>query len=221
MPNEPDNNTTIQDRYAAQFAADLDRNTKEQGSVSAKIAELQARLEQLKAEHAWLSNAQGRAAEEPTAAEQVAQSPDGNAEATPAQTAAPQAAVPQQRQAGKATSESGRSRKKTARTAKKAQPAGKKDGPTLREVVLSSLTLHHQPRMVSEVVNELTEAHPERPTSAPVVRNTLEALVAKGQVERRRQLGSVFYTALRTGAGPEAAPEAAPEAVEEKVAAEV
>lgn len=54
---------------------------------------------------------------------------------------------------------------------------------------------HQEPRTVSDVLTELTTAHPDRKTSPQVVRNTLEALVAKGELERERKQGSVFYTA--------------------------
>ncbi|MFF7816114.1 hypothetical protein ACFZCF_29965 [Streptomyces sp. NPDC007945] len=51
--------TPIQHRYAQQYADDLAANRKEQGDVTAQIAGLQERLEQLKAEESWLTRAQG------------------------------------------------------------------------------------------------------------------------------------------------------------------
>ncbi|MFK8908476.1 hypothetical protein [Streptomyces sp. YS-3] len=68
-------------------------------------------------------------------------------------------------------------------------------GPTLREVVLGLFAGHQEPRTVADILTELTTAHPDRNTSPQVVRNTLEALVAKGELERERKQGSVFYTA--------------------------
>ncbi|MGP3953485.1 BlaI/MecI/CopY family transcriptional regulator [Streptomyces sp. 7N604] len=240
MSNEPDN-TNIQDRYAARLAADLESNEKEREAIHSKIADLQARLEQLDNEHAWLSTMRGTVVGAPAARERAAQSPDGNAEAVLAEPAVQ--AIPQPRRAKKAASEPRGRRKKAAQAkpageakAPKAAAKKKSEGPPLRELILDLLAQHHQPRMVGEVVNELAEAHPERAASNQVVRNTLEALVAKNYVERERKQGSVFYTARENdaaaaetapetaseAAAPEAAEEkAAPEAAEEKVAAEV
>jgi hypothetical protein len=81
------------------------------------------------------------------------------------------------------------------------------------------LSSTHEPRMVSEVVKTLAEQHPDRAASTPVVRNTLEALVAKGLAERERKQGSVFYTAAtlpaeRTDEGDGPASEVPEEAAE-------
>ncbi|MEV6398859.1 hypothetical protein AB0M39_29435 [Streptomyces sp. NPDC051907] len=229
MTNESDN-TNIQDRYAARFAADLESNTQEQKDIRSQMASLQDRLGQLEAEYAWLSGMQGTLGAEPGASEEgeaaAAEGPaksstaDVGVDTTATQEAAPKA-VPRPRRAKKAASTAGRSRKvaKSAKAAQakpadepKARKAGgaKKSGePTLRELVLSLLAQHREPRMAAEVVKELTEKHPERNAATQVVRNTLEALVAKGDVERERKQGSVFYTAPTTGAAPEATPEEA------------
>ena len=125
---------------------------------------------------------------------------------------------PRRAAAKKTTSKKDQDRKKTAQTTPGGEPktpqtaAKKHGGPTLRDLVLDLLTRHHEPRMVSEVAQELTQAHPDRPApSTQVVRNTLEALVAKSAVERERRQGSVFYTARTTGPTPDAATEAAAE----------
>jgi len=56
--------------------------------------------------------------------------------------------------------------------------------------------------MVSEFVDALAKRHPDRSApTAPVVRNALEALVAKGLAERSRRQGSVFYTPVTPSAG--------------------
>lgn len=62
---------------------------------------------------------------------------------------------------------------------------------------------HQEPRTVADILTELTTTHPDRTTSPQVVRNTLEALVAKGELERERKQGSVFYTAHRDPAPAE------------------
>lgn len=105
MANEPDN-TPIQTAYARQFAADLEKNRKEQEDINTRIAELQARLEQLKADEQWLSGMQvslpPQAADASGAVEPARPDPSGAAP-TPAKTK--KAAVPQPRRgetAGKA-----------------------------------------------------------------------------------------------------------------------
>ncbi|MEU6341669.1 hypothetical protein ABZ883_12075 [Streptomyces sp. NPDC046977] len=72
-------------------------------------------------------------------------------------------------------------------------------GPTLVSLLEEILSASQEPRMVSEIVNVLTDRHPDRAAKTQVVRNTLEALVAKGVAERTRQQGSVFYTPVPAG----------------------
>ncbi|MDX3798973.1 hypothetical protein [Streptomyces sp. AK04-3B] len=81
---------------------------------------------------------------------------------------------------------------KKAPAAKQASKAG--DGPTLRDLVVGHLTREGAPRSALEVTEALTGAHPERGVKITVVRSTLEALVAKGQVRRSKQGKSVFYS---------------------------
>lgn len=52
--------TSIQNKYAQQYAEDLAANRKEQGEITAQIAALHERLERLKEDEAWLAQAQGR-----------------------------------------------------------------------------------------------------------------------------------------------------------------
>ncbi|MFF6806397.1 hypothetical protein [Streptomyces sp. NPDC012616] len=103
---------------------------------------------------------------------------------------------------------------KPAPAAKKA-PAAKQaskaaDGPTLRDLVVGHLTREGAPRSALEVTEALTGAHPERGVKITVVRSTLEALVAKGQVRRSKQGKSVFYS---TESVPAAADEKQPATV--------
>lgn len=213
--------TTIQDRAtarAARIAADLDSNAREQENVRAQITELQDHLTKLSREHEWLSQLQNtEPAESGAAARQ--QEVAGAKEETPASPAdapapkpakaprAPRAtkakattgpaepvaepAVPQPRGGRKkapvetATTQ----RRKNAARTRKPEP-----GPTLVSILEEVLSASQEPRMVSEIVNILAEQHPDRAAKTQVVRNTLEALVAKGLAERARQQGSVFYT---------------------------
>jgi membrane protein involved in colicin uptake len=105
--------------------------------------------------------------------------------------------------------------KKASAPAAKKAPAAKQtprnsDGPTLRDLVVGHLTREGEPRSALEVTDALTGSHPERGAKITVVRSTLEALVAKGQVRRSKQGKSVFYS---TESVPAAADEKQPAAV--------
>ncbi|EGJ78993.1 hypothetical protein STTU_6203 [Streptomyces sp. Tu6071] len=65
---------------------------------------------------------------------------------------------------------------------------------TLRELISRQLAAHGEPRSAAEVGSTLREEHPDRELKGNVVRTTLEALVAKGLVQRSRQQKSVYYT---------------------------
>jgi predicted transcriptional regulator len=89
-----------------------------------------------------------------------------------------------------------------AKGTKKSQPAPSPakepkaaGAPTLRDLVLDHLGGQSEPRSAAEVTTGLAEAHPDRTFQGTVVRNTLEALVAKGHVQRNKQQKSVFYFA--------------------------
>ncbi|MFH0245883.1 BlaI/MecI/CopY family transcriptional regulator [Streptomyces sp. HK10] len=99
MADEPAK-TPIQNKYAQQYADDLAANRKEQGNLTAQIAGLQERLEQLKAEEDWLTQAQGSLPEVPAPSVSQAQPAAAEAEASaPAETIADATqAVPPQRQ---------------------------------------------------------------------------------------------------------------------------
>ncbi|MFF2654194.1 hypothetical protein [Streptomyces sp. NPDC058045] len=96
-----------------------------------------------------------------------------------------------------ATKSAAKSPKGGARSGRRSAAGG---GPTLREVIGAMLAGYSEPRSAAEVTQELAAAHPERKAGATVVRNTLEALVAKGHAHRSKQQKSVFYTAVTPAA---------------------
>jgi DNA-binding transcriptional regulator PaaX len=67
------------------------------------------------------------------------------------------------------------------------------------ELVSANLTGHSEPRSATEITTSLTQAHPGRKIHTPVVRITLEALVAKGQSQRSKQGRSVYYSPAEAG----------------------
>ncbi|MGZ2361691.1 hypothetical protein LRE75_34290 [Streptomyces sp. 372A] len=109
MADEPAK-SPIQNKYAQQYADDLAANRQEQGDITAQIADLKERLQQLQTEENWLAQAQGSLLGAPVpnvpGAQSAAQAsdvlPPDAAEQTESATTetvaeAPQA-VPQQRQ---------------------------------------------------------------------------------------------------------------------------
>ncbi|MEU4348126.1 hypothetical protein [Streptomyces sp. NPDC023838] len=228
MADEPDT-TTLKDQYAARVTADLEANQQDQSRIRAELDTLKDQLEALERDHGLLqtmhhtlTGAAAAAATTATASKRdTARVP---AKTAPAKTAAP-AKVPTPRSkktevktevkpagktaakpAGKTVAKPARTPRKNTAPAKTASRAkADTSGPTLREVVLGLFAGHQEPRTVADILTELTTAHPDRTTSPQVVRNTLEALVAKGELERERKQGSVFYTARTDQTAPEAA----------------
>ncbi|MCX4902913.1 BlaI/MecI/CopY family transcriptional regulator [Streptomyces sp. NBC_00878] len=190
--------TELKSQYAAQVAADLERNTKEQERIGAEVAALQEQLHALQHDQALLVNLRRT-----LDTESPAQAGPGEEEGV---TAAP--SLPRQ---ASAETKSGRRRKATAAKPKKAaaenrdakaSPAAAKQ-PTLVELIHSHLGQQSEPRSSAEITASLTQDHPDRDIKPKVVRTTVEGLVAKGRVNRTKQGSAVFYTA--TGTPPEAA----------------
>ncbi|MEU1707653.1 BlaI/MecI/CopY family transcriptional regulator [Streptomyces sp. NPDC005706] len=187
----------IQDRYAQQFAADLEHNRAQQQNLTRQVEEVQARLAQLQAEERWLigiraslpSGQPNQDTEAPTDAEQAASA--GDQLPAPGAPAVEETAVPQLRAAARNDTpepvKGENTKKKTTKT--DAAP------PTLGELLAGILSGHQgEPRTAGEVCDELEQQHPKRARNTPVVRSTLERLVAVGMVERTRQGRTVLYT---------------------------
>ncbi|GAA0589251.1 hypothetical protein [Streptomyces crystallinus] len=208
MADEPDTNT-LKDQYAARVTADLEANQQDQARIRAELDALKGRLESLEQDHGLLQTmhhtltgaAAAAAAPTPASTPKAARGTTSNRDtAKAAATEAAPAKVPTPRSKKsevKSAAKPARTPRKNTAPAKKATSRAKAEtsGPTLREVVLGLFAGHQEPRTVADILTELTAAHPDRTTSPQVVRNTLEALVAKGELERERKQGSVFYTA--------------------------
>lgn len=169
--------TELKEQYAAQVTADLDRNTREQERIGAEVAALQEQLQALQQDQTLLEGMrQAIGAPLPAAS--------GKAGTTAA--ARRTAAEP----------ETGRGRKAAAAPRGKAKTAGKRTTaqPTLGELIHAHLAAGAEPRSTAEITEALVQAHPERGIKNKVVRTTIEGLVARGRVERRKQGSSVYYT---------------------------
>jgi hypothetical protein len=178
----PEDNPTLKSQYAMQVAADLEQNTREQERIRSEAAALQAQLEALQKDHELLMGVQAALGGAPAEEASAAKAP----------------AVPQARRANPMAGK-GKPPKKTVRTEVDAKLHGKvkSAGPPLRELVVALLSKHHEPRSAAEVTKELVQEHPERTLNVTLVRNALEASVAKNQSERTKQQNSVYYSAIK------------------------
>ncbi|MFI2351719.1 hypothetical protein ACH492_32840 [Streptomyces sp. NPDC019443] len=177
----PEDNPTLKSQYAKQVTADIEANTREQERLKSEAAALQDQLEALQQDHELLVSMQAALGTVP-------------AKET---TAATTSVVPGARRANTVAGKGKRPKnapkpKAHAKTDAKAQPAG----PPLRELVVALLAEHQEPRSAAEVTKELAQAHPKRTVNVTLVRNALEASVAKNQSERTKQQKSVYYSAL-------------------------
>ncbi|MCZ4507175.1 BlaI/MecI/CopY family transcriptional regulator [Streptomyces sp. ActVer] len=192
--------TELKTQYAAQVAADLERNTKEQERIGAEVAAFQEQLSALQHDQALLVNLQRTLGAESLEA--------GSSEEESVTAAKP--SLPRQ---ASAETKSGRRKKATAAKPKKAAaktaepkasaPAAKL--PTLVELIHNHLGRQSEPRSSAEISTALAQAHPDRDIKPKVVRTTVEGLVAKGHVQRTKQGSSVFYTAAETPAADNSA----------------
>ncbi|MFE1955735.1 hypothetical protein ACFW9D_35300 [Streptomyces sp. NPDC059524] len=167
------------------------------------------------------------AQQKPRAQQEVVDTPPVEAPA-PARTAAKSAAKPAARPARKSAAKPAPRKatktakaakaSKSAKSAKAAEPAkpsgasGTKSGgtadsgakqparPLLGDLLAELLGRYEEPRLAKELREELLEKHPDRTPTPQVVRNTLEALVAKGRIQRHKQQRSVMYTLVEQGA---------------------
>jgi len=186
--------TELTSQYAAQVTSDLERNLKEQERVSGEIAALQEQLATLQHDHTVLMNMQQALG--------ITLRPDSPA-AAPDKAAVP---VPRKKSATRPGSTAratktttSPSRTRTRKPATKAPVAATTaTQPSLVELIRQHLAGQSEPRSTAEVAAALDQAHPDRGIKNPVVRTTLETLVAKGRAQRTKQGSSVYYIAPAT-----------------------
>lgn len=166
MSVEADVWTDLTDTYTSRVRADLDR-------VDSEIAKAEQRLESLTANRALL----GKLWEDLTAASRT-----GSGGTDSHESASHGVRTAQRRGAHAPTA---------ADTVKKGPKANRG---AVRDAVLRRLEEHSSPMSVKEMFESLQATEPVQPAGKVVVRNTLEALVAKGIAERSRKGQSIYYT---------------------------
>ncbi|MGW0087196.1 hypothetical protein [Streptomyces sp. NPDC003393] len=179
--------SALRSRYARQAASDLEENRRLQ-------KELAEQIKMLKQEEALLSDiialAQGHEDLAGTASVPEQVSHERPAESAEQEVAALPVEPASQRPA-------------SARSASAGSPArsgakGKSRQPLLGDLLMDLLGAHDEPRLAKELRDELLDKHPDRNPTPQVVRNALEALVAKGRIRRHKQQRSVMYTLMES-----------------------
>ncbi|WP_037870825.1 BlaI/MecI/CopY family transcriptional regulator [Streptomyces sp. NRRL S-813] len=191
MPENTTAASELTSQYSAQVTNDLEHNVKDQERINAEISALQEQLTTLQHDHAVLLSVQQALGAAPALARSVL---------TPTEPA-------RRKEAASGTTKTTRPKRITAvpvrrKPASRQAVTTRREQPKLVDLVREHLAKQNEPRSAGEVTTALGQAHPERRIKTTVVRTTLEALVAKGQVKRTRQGRSVFYI---TGDAPEQA----------------
>ncbi|MGA4544369.1 hypothetical protein ACPA54_30710 [Uniformispora flossi] len=190
MPHVQPESADLKAQYAAQVAADLERNATDQQRVNDELALLQEQLRGLQRDHAVLEGV--RQALDHADRIHVSTEAPGRAEVpTPRQTAS-------RRRTKKPTPDGVPAKAKPA-TVKSPGRTTQAAGPTLGKLIRAYLAEQAEPRSAAEITAALAAAHPARSIKATVVRTTAENLVAKSLAERAKQGASVFYTATPVG----------------------
>ncbi|MEU6674191.1 hypothetical protein [Streptomyces sp. NPDC046925] len=215
MSDAQPGSTEMQTQYAAQVAADLETNRKEQEHVRGEVAALQEQLQTLENDHAVLLSMQQALVASPAAPAKATGKATAKAPARKKGVPAPRAGADKSAAARTKKSTSTGTKAKAAKsapksTAKKTTTAASKkpdapaSGPTLVELIAAHLGQQKEPRSAAEITTALTKAHPDRSIKTTVVRTTVENLVARGRVQRSKQGSSVFYSAGTTSEQPDA-----------------
>ncbi|MER5362580.1 hypothetical protein [Streptomyces sp. NPDC002785] len=182
---------TLRSRYVEQVASDLEENHRRQQELTEKIAVL-------KQEEALLADILN-----------LAERYEGFADASrlpeQAQDEPAVSKAKRRSETGATTRRSTPSKTTPAGTTAKSGAKGKSRQPLLGDLLMDLLAGHDEPRLAKEMRDELLEKHPRRNPTPQVVRNTLESLVAKGRIQRRKQQRSVMYTVVKPARGQRAA----------------
>ncbi|MEU1202119.1 hypothetical protein ABZ446_38690 [Streptomyces sp. NPDC005813] len=193
---------TLRTRYEEQAASDLEENRRRQRELIDALEVLKQEetllLDILKVAERFDVRVPQQAKDEPAAVAEPQDEPAPAAEAPealgqdveiPEADAAPAPPEKAPKRPGRSKAATPRPKKKTAKAVTKAQPQQ-----SLGEVLLGLLRKHDEPRPAKELREELLRKHTDRTPTPQVVRNTLEALVAKGRIQRHKQERSVMYT---------------------------
>ncbi|MCH5675593.1 hypothetical protein [Streptomyces gilvus] len=169
----------------------MEHNAAEQERIGHEIAALQDELTKLRRDHTLLLNMQQALESESAMSGSPSTSASDHGSVSAEKVKNAPASHSKRQEAEEERADRGRS--KTERNTVHEKNRGT---PSLRELVFAQLSQRQESRSAAEVTTELTELHSDRTLSVTLVRNALESLVAKGQVQRNKQQRNVFYSTL-------------------------
>ncbi|MEU6571953.1 hypothetical protein [Streptomyces parvulus] len=180
---------TLRSRYIEQAASDLEENRHQQKELAEALARLKHEESLLVDILTLAERYEGlpEASDLPSQKRAEPYAPDGRQAPPPTQKTTRRSAHMRERRLRKAQAE--------------ADAKGKSRQPLLGEILTELLGSHSEPRLAKELREELIAKHPDRSPTPQVVRNTLESLVAKGNVQRHKQQRSVMYTLVSGAQG--------------------
>ncbi|MFH8224878.1 hypothetical protein ACH4C2_37990 [Streptomyces sp. NPDC018057] len=178
---------TLRSRYVEQAASDLEENRRRQQELGEKI-------KTLKQEEGLLVDILTLAEryEAPSDSSRLPEQAQGEPALTPEADGSGLRSAVAGATARRTTS--GAPAARTDRSALKTATKGESRQPLLGDLLRELLGAYDEPRLAKELRDELLEKHQDRNPTPQVVRNTLEALVAKGRIRRHKQQRSVMYS---------------------------
>ncbi|MFD6825051.1 hypothetical protein ACFWC5_32525 [Streptomyces sp. NPDC060085] len=167
--SDTNDNRTLQAHYATQVTSDLDRNVKEQEDVESQLSILESKLDQLKQDQKLLIIVRNAVS-------------------------AANGSMDLQKDSGELDGNANR----TAFSKKRETIVSNNSPQTLPQLVLHQLARRSADLVsAADVTQAVQESNPQRSTNVVLVRNALEALVARGTVARTKRQRYVYYS-LRT-----------------------
>ncbi|MFB7497925.1 hypothetical protein ACFC09_25145 [Streptomyces sp. NPDC056161] len=188
MPSQS-TDASIRSRYVEQAASDLRDNRRRQQELTEMIAALKQEEVLLRNILDVTERFDAPSDGAPSDGAPLPQQAQDEPALVPA-AAAPAAPADPRRRATRTAAGPEPGKKQSARAS--AQVKGRK--PLLGDVFLDLLRTHDEPCLAKDLRSELMREHPERTPTPQVVRNTLEALVAKGRIRRHKEQRSVLYS---------------------------
>lgn len=185
---------TLRSRYVEQAASDLRENRRLQRELTEKV-EMLKQEETLLVDILTLAERFEAPQDPPSVPAQAQDEPEAAAIA-PDSPAASAAKEETSRPRAQVTDEGAGTGKRTSKAAAKARSRQ----PLLGDIFMDLLREHGEPRLAKELRDELLRLYPDRTPTPQVVRNTLEALVAKSRIQRHRQDRSVMYSVAKPAA---------------------
>ncbi|MFF5019520.1 histone H1-like repetitive region-containing protein [Streptomyces sp. NPDC001165] len=215
--SDPAETASLYTQYTSKVEEDLALREKEHAELVARLALVERELDLLRKMKAVISSGEDGSSSQPSAKvpqeghAQDSEQRETTAKKTAAKKTAAKKTTAKKTTAKKTTANKATAKKATAKkttveetTAEQVEP-----GPSRRQLILDYFAEVGQPRSSAEVTKELSQRHAEFTSSVAATREALEALVARGKLERTTQGRSVYYGPVAsTSEGAEGAADA-------------